>query len=61
MLFGGLREFNDLCVLHGEDGVGSAAGIVVVGCCRDAVGDAFLQQFHGLFAVWDHMLRQVWL
>lgn len=51
----------DLCVLDGKDGVGSAAGIVVVGCRGDAVGNAFLQKVHGLLAVWHHMLRQVWL
>lgn len=42
---------DDLCVLDGEDGVGSAAGIMVVGCCGDAVGNAFLQKVHGLLAV----------
>lgn len=46
----------DLCVLDGEDGMGSAAGIMVVGGCSDAVGDALLQKVHGLFAVCDHML-----
>lgn len=48
-----------LRVLDAEDGVGSAAGVVVVGCRGDSVGDAFLQQAHGLLAVGDHVLRQV--
>lgn len=52
---------DDLCVLDGKDGMGSAAGIMVVGCRGDAVGNALLQKVHGLFAVWDHMLWQVWL
>lgn len=42
---------DDLRVLDAEDGVGSAAGVVVVGCRGDSVGDAFLQQVHGLLAV----------
>jgi len=60
-LSGGLREDDDLRVLDGEDGVGSAASVVVVSCCGDTVGDAFLQKVHGLLAVWDHVLGQVWL
>lgn len=44
-------ERGDLCVLDAEDGMGSAAGIMVVGCRRDSVSDAFLQKAHGLFAV----------
>lgn len=44
-------RYGDLCVLDGEDGVGSAAGVMVVGCCRDSVGDAFLQKVHGLLTI----------
>lgn len=51
---------DDLCVLDGEDGVRSAAGVVVVGRRRDAVGDAFLQKIDGLLAACDNMLRQIW-
>lgn len=50
---------DDLCVLDGEDGVRSAAGVVVVGRRRDAVGDAFLQKIDGLLAACDNMLRQI--
>lgn len=34
---------DDLRVLDAEDGVGPAAGIVVVGGCGDSIGDAFFQ------------------
>lgn len=34
---------DDLRVLDAEDGVGPAAGIVVVGRCGDSIGDAFFQ------------------
>lgn len=49
----------DLRVLDGEDGVRSAAGIVVVSCRGDSVGDALLQKVHGLLAVRHHVLGQV--
>ena len=38
----------------------SAAGLVVVRCCGDAVGHALLQQVQRLLVVSDHVLREVW-
>lgn len=56
----GVERDDDLCVLDSEDGMGPAAGIVVVGCCCDSVGNALFQKLHGLLVVCDHMLWQVW-
>lgn len=50
---------DDLCVLDAEYSVRSAAGIMVVGCSCDSVGDTFLQKVQRLFAVRDNMLGKV--